>query len=113
MSANKTKDEINEDDDEPMVVTLEYDDGTVIETEIMGVFDVDNKEYIALVPDDGSDDVYLYGYAEIGGEDGDEFELIDIEDEDEFNRVVEAFDALMGFENEEELDDEEDGEGEE
>jgi uncharacterized protein YrzB (UPF0473 family) len=102
MSANKTKDEIAEEDDEPMVVTLEYDDGTEVETEVMGVFDVDGKEYIALVPDDGTDDVYLYGYAEVDGEDGDEFELIDIEDEAEFDKVVEAFDALMGFEDEEE-----------
>jgi uncharacterized protein YrzB (UPF0473 family) len=102
MSANKTKDEISEDDDEPMVVTLEYDDGTEVETEVMGVFDVDGKEYIALIPDDGSDDVYLYGYAEIGGEDGEEFELIDIEDEEEFDKVVEAFDVLMGFDDEEE-----------
>lgn len=112
MSANKTKDEINEDDDEPMFVTLEYDDGTVVETEIMGTFEVGDKEYIALLPDDGSDDVYLYGYLEIGGDDGDEFELLDIEDEDEFDRVVEAFDALMGFEDEEEFDDEEDEEEE-
>jgi uncharacterized protein YrzB (UPF0473 family) len=102
MSANKTKDEIAEDDDEPMVVTLEYDDGTEVETEVMGVFEVDGKEYIALLPDDGSDDVYLYGYAEIGGEDGDEFELIDIEDEAEFDKVVAAFDELMDFEDEEE-----------
>ena len=110
MSANKTKDEIIEDDDEPMIVTLEYDDGTVVETKVMGVFDVDDKEYIALIPDDGSDDVYLYGYAEIDDDDGEEFELIDIEDEDEFDRVVEAFDALMGFESEEELDDDEEEE---
>jgi uncharacterized protein YrzB (UPF0473 family) len=103
MSANKTKDEISEEEDgEPMFVTLEYDDGTEVETEVMGVFEVEGKEYIALIPDDGSDDVYLYGYQEIGGEDGEEFELIDIEDEAEFDKVVEAFDELMGFEDEEE-----------
>ncbi|GHU61763.1 hypothetical protein AGMMS49983_02050 [Clostridia bacterium] len=102
MSANKTKEEIAEDDDEPMIVTLEYDDGTEVETEVMGVFEVEGKEYIALLPDDGSDDVYLYGYSEIGGEDGDEFELLDIEDEEEFDKVVAAFDELMEFDGEEE-----------
>ena len=114
MSANKTKDEINEDDDEPMVVTLEYDDGTTVETEVFGTFDVGDKEYIALIPDDGSDDVYLYGYAEI---DDDDFDLIEIEDEDEFNEVVRTFDELMGYEggeiefdDAEEFDDEEEEE---
>ena len=85
-------------DDEPMVVTLEYDDGTEIETEVMGIFEVDGKEYIALIPDDDSDDVYLYGYAEVGDE---EFELLDIEDEDEFEKVVKEFDALMDAGDEE------------
>ena len=91
MAANKSKEE-NYDDDGPIYVTLEYDDGTEIETEIMGTFEVDGKEYIALIPDDDSDDVYLYGYAEV---DDKEFELIDIEDDEEFEKVVQEFDALM------------------
>ena len=90
MAANKDKEENY--DDEPMVVTLEYDDGTEVETEVMGIFEVDGKEYIALIPDDDSDDVYLYGYAEMGD---DEFELLDIEDDEEFDKVVKEFDALM------------------
>jgi len=96
MAENKSKDDAYEE--EPMVVTLEYDDGTEIETEVMGIFEVDGKEYIALIPDDDSDDVYLYGYAEVGD---DEFELLDIEDEAEFEKVVKEFDALMDVEDEE------------
>ena len=57
----------------------------------MGIFDVDGKEYIALIPDDDSDDVYLYGYKEV---DDEEFELIDIEDDDEFDKVVKVFEEL-------------------
>jgi len=91
MSANKAKNN-GYNEDEPMVVTLEYDDGTEVETEVMGIFEVDGKEYIALIPDDDSDDVYLYGYAEMGD---DEFELLDIEDDEEFEKVVKEFDALM------------------
>jgi Protein of unknown function (DUF1292). len=98
MAADKAKDE-QYNDDEPMVVTLEYDDGTEIETEVMGIFEVDGKEYIALIPDDDSDDVYLYGYAETGDE---EFELIDIEDEEEFEKVVKEFDALLDVNDEQE-----------
>ncbi len=78
-------------DDEAEFITLEFDDGTEVEAEIMGIFEVDGKEYIALIPDDDSDDVYLYGYKEISDE---EFELIDIEDDDEFNKVVAEFDKI-------------------
>lgn len=58
----------------------------------MGVFDCDGKEYIALIPDDGTDDVYIYGYKEVGDE---EFELIDIEDDDEFDKAVAEFDKIV------------------
>jgi uncharacterized protein YrzB (UPF0473 family) len=78
-------------DDEAEFITLEFDDGTEVEAEIMGIFEVEGKEYIALIPDDDSDDVYLYGYKEVSDE---EFELIDIEDDDEFNKVVAEFDKL-------------------
>ena len=81
--------------DEADVITLEFDDGVEVECEIMGVFDYNGKEYIALIPDDDSDDVYLYGYKEVGEE---EFELIDIEDDAEFEAVVAEFDKIMAEE---------------
>ena len=73
-------------------ITLEFDDGVEVECEIMGVFDYDGKEYIALIPNDDTYDVYIYGYKEIGD---DEFELVDIEDDDEFEKVVAEFDKIM------------------
>lgn len=76
------------------VITLEFDDGTELECEIMGVFDCDGKDYIALIPDDDSDDVYIYGYKEVGK---DEFELLDLED-DEFERATREFESLMATE---------------
>jgi len=72
-------------------LTLEFDDGEAVECEIMGVFEVEGKEYIALIPQDGTDDVYIYGYKEIGE---DEFELIDIDDDAEFEKAVKEFEAL-------------------
>lgn len=80
---------------EPEVITLEFDDGLEIEAEIMGIFDLDGKEYIALIPDDDTDDVYLYGYKEVSEE---EFELVDIEDDDEFERVAAEFEKLTAEE---------------
>ena len=76
-------------------ITLEFDDGAEIECEIMGVFDYEDKEYIALIPNDGTDDVYIYGYKEVGE---DEFELVDIEDDAEFEKVVAEFDKIMAEE---------------
>lgn len=77
------------------VITLEFDDDTKVECEIMGVFEVDGKEYIALIPDDETDDVYIYGYEEVGE---DEFEIVDIEDDALFEKVVAEFDAIMAEE---------------
>ena len=81
-------------EEEADIITLEFDDGEV-EAEIMGVFDCLGKEYIALIPLDDSDDVYIYGYKEVGD---DEFELIDIEDDAEFEKVVAEFDKIMAEE---------------
>ena len=70
-------------------LTLEFDDGTVLETEILGTFEVNGLEYIALAEID-SDDVYLYRYID----NGDEFELGDVPEED-FDMVSKEFDAIM------------------
>ena len=78
--------------EEADIITLEFEDGVEQECEIMGVFEYDGQDYIALIPLDDSDDVYLYGYNEVGE---DEFELVDIEDEALFESVVQEFDAIM------------------
>ena len=88
MANEKKNVEIEEKD----IITLEFDNGDEVECEIMGVFDFNGKEYIALIPDDGTDDVYIYAYKEVGE---DEFELIDIEDVAEFEAVVAEFDSIM------------------
>ena len=74
------------DDD---IMTLEFDDGIEEECGILGVFDALVKEYIALNPL-GTEDVYIYGYKEFD----DEYELIDIEDEEEFKKVIAEFEKL-------------------
>ena len=90
MAENKNQVQNEED-----IITLEFDDGEDIECEIMGIFDYDGKDYIALIPLDDSDDVYIYGYQEVGD---DEFEIVDIEDDDLFAKVVEEFDTIMASE---------------
>ena len=60
----------------------------------MGVFEAAGKEYIALIPDDGTDDVYIYGYKEVGE---DEYDLVDIDDA-EFEIAVAEFDKIVAQE---------------
>lgn len=81
--------------DQADFITLEFDDGEEIECEIMGIFDYAGNDYIALIPNDDSDDVYIYGYKEVNEE---EFELVDIEDDELFSAVVSEFDAIMAEE---------------
>ena len=78
-------------DDDAEYITLQFDDSEDIECEILGIFDFEEKEYIALLPQDGSDDVYIYEYKEI---DDEEFDLIDIEDDALFERVAAEFELL-------------------
>ena len=79
-------------EEEVDIITLEFDEGEEVECEIRGVFDFNGKEYIALIPDDGTDDVYIYGYKEVGE---DEFEIVDIDDDAEFEAVAAEFDKIM------------------
>lgn len=74
------------------IITLEFDDGTTMDCEIRGVFDCNGKDYIALDPLDGSDDVYIYGYEENAKDET--FDILDITDE-EFKAAVEEFDKIM------------------
>lgn len=75
---------------EDEIITLEFEDGASFECGIMGIFDVDGKDYIALDALDDSNDVYLYLYEPTE----DDFELVDIPEED-FDKVAAEFDRLM------------------
>ena len=88
---------INIEEEEEDIITLEFDDDSAVDCYIMGTFEVGGKEYIALAPEDGTDDVYIYGYKQIGD---DEFELLDIESEEEFDAAAAEFDAIMAEEEE-------------
>ncbi len=78
-------------EEEVSVITLKFDDETEEECEIIGVFDCEGKEYIALLPEGGEGDVYLYIYKDLNEE---EFDILDIEDEEEFERAAAEFDRL-------------------
>ena len=50
------------------------------------------RSWASLISDDGTDDVYIYGYKEVGE---DEFEIVDIDDDAEFEAVAAEFDKIM------------------
>ena len=86
---------VEEEDD---IITLEFDDNTAVDCSIMGTFEVNGKEYIALYTEDGSEEVFIYGYVENSDE---TFELVEIVDDAEFDAAAAEFDTIMA-ENEEE-----------
>ena len=85
MASDKDLHGYEEDD----ILTLEFDDGTEEECGILGVFEALGKEYIALNPL-ATTDVFIYGYKEYE----EDYELIDITDDEEFKKVVEEFEKL-------------------
>ena len=75
--------------DEEMTVSLDLDDGTTVVCSIVTIFDVNDKDYIALMPLDeegnaASDEVWIYGYKENEEDPNEEPELIYIDDEEEY-----------------------------
>ena len=91
------------EDEEPVILNIVLEDGEELPCEVIGIFEVDDKEYIALLPED-DDRVLLYIYSELGDDDVD---LQNIEDDQEFEKVTEAFWEIFGDEDFEPADDEE------
>lgn len=81
---------------EEMTVTLTLDDGSEVECVVLTIFEVGDRDYIALLPTEGAEaedgEVYLYRYEE--DEDGNP-SLDNIEDDDEYEVVADAFDELL------------------
>ena len=81
---------------EDMTVTLTLDDGTDLECVVLTIFEAGDKEYIALLPMEGpaaeEGEVYLYRYSE---DENGEPDLENIEDDDEFDLVSDAFDEML------------------
>lgn len=59
-NTNNTNNEEEIFDPQEMFVTLDLDDGSQLECQILTIFDVDNQNYIALVPVDNDEEVIFY-----------------------------------------------------
>lgn len=105
---NCGNEECNCSSDEP-IVTLTLDNDEVVDCAILTIYEVDGKEYIALLPldEDGENEegeVFIYRYKETEGE---EPQLENIEDDDEYEAAADAFDEWL---DEQEFEDSEDAE---
>lgn len=97
-----------EDEYEEDTITLTLEDGTEMVCGVIASFPVSGKQYIALTPLEGEDEGQVYLYQII--EDGEDIQLINIEDDDEFEAVSDAFDEILDNEEFDELFVEEDEE---
>lgn len=85
---------IEKDENLPyMVIPIEMEDGSEVECEVLAIFPVDGKQYIALIDKDHEDsDIWMYRFVPVGEE---EFNIEDIEDDKEFEKVEDAFNRMV------------------
>ncbi len=87
----------NHGEDEYQTIKLSLEDGREITAAVIEMFELEEKTYIALLPI-GEESVLLYEFKQ--HEDG--IELINIESEEEYESVSQAFLSLMDFDEEDE-----------
>lgn len=103
---------MNEMDEIIDQITLTLDDDSELLCNVLATFPatINGKEqmYIALLPTDATpeSEIYLYRFIE----DGDDIDLQNIEDDEEFDIVSDAFDELLDEEEFDELFEEEEEE---
>lgn len=109
MDGNENKNVTEELEQEEVTVTLTLDDGSQLECVVLTIFDAGEREYIALLPMDGQEaeegEVYLYRYSEDANGNPN---LENIEDDEEYDIVADAFDELLDEQEYDELVGEED-----
>ena len=94
---------------EDLTITLELEDGTVVECDVIARFPLNDRQYIALEPqhEDYAEDIFLYRFSE----DADGEPVLDmIETEDEYEAVCDRFDEILDEAEYDELVGEEDQE---
>lgn len=87
-------------DDEDMTVELDLDDGSKVTCAIITILTVEKQDYIVLLPleEDGTNndgEVWFYRYSEDENDPNAEPELGYIDDDDEYDKVADAFDEYL------------------
>ena len=79
-------------------ISIEFEDGSVRELLNIGVFDAEDREYIALLDED-TEEVYLYRYVE---PDDSSYDIEEIETDEEFEIAAKVWDEIIGADEEDE-----------
>ena len=91
------KDELSNEDD--MTVELTLDDNSVVTCSVITILTVDQKDYIALLPQNQQEgnegEVWFYGYSEDPLNEDAEPVLSFIEDDSVYEAVADAFDEFL------------------
>ena len=90
----------NNYEDEEMTVELELEDGQIVNCAVITILTVEKQDYIVLLPLDENGDnedgeVWFYRYSENMEDPNEEPELGFIEDDEEYERVADAFDEYL------------------
>ena len=90
----------NENLDEEMTVELDLEDGTTVVCSIITILDVNDQDYIVLLPldEDGNNEdgeVWFYRYSENPDDPNEEPELGFIDSDEEYEAVADAFDEYL------------------
>ena len=86
-------------------LTIEDEDGSVFELEVLGTFECDDKDYLAALPADMDENDPEFGIVllRIEEEDGEEL-YASIDDDDELDRVYQTYMEILENEDDEEED---------
>lgn len=88
------------------IITLTLEDDSELDCEVIALFNLEDREYIALLPveteDEDEREVLLYRFNEINEE---EFEVKMIESEEEFEKVAEKYYEVASEDHADEDDD--------
>ncbi|MDD2221503.1 MAG: DUF1292 domain-containing protein [Clostridia bacterium] len=87
-------------------IVLIADDGSEHEFEVEAILEIDDEKYAVLIPqadeyDDGEEAIIM----KFGKDDDGEDVLFDIEDDDEWDKVADAYDELLDEEDDIEIED--------
>lgn len=85
---------IPEEDDLGTVI-LTMDDDTELECDIIAIYSANDREYIALLADDDEEEESILIYRFIDHGDDEAPELVNIEDDDEYDAAADALDELL------------------
>lgn len=82
--------------DEPVIYVTFEDEDKEVACDVLGIFEVEDQEYIALAPQD-EEEVLIYRYSE----NGEDIQLDEIDSDEEYEKVAAEFDDLFFGELEE------------